>query len=234
MGLLASTPAEARRLPSSEASDLFERVRELVKKNNLPQAQAALEKELLKFPAVDSQDLMKFQLGYFYFTTQQFEKSALTFHEFLQLKSQLEDYGHYYLAQNYLKLGIVNTYNPDRDMEIVNGLYDLLNEYGIDMTTFFRSLSNLQIKGQDNKDKVLIDKEEFVKNISKYSISYQDKVSKSKPKLSCDQISKLLEMQSINPHILSRYGIDSKMLKDQQEKSKDYENLRNSESQNPI
>ncbi len=105
MGLLTPTLSEARRLPSSESGELFERVRESMRKNNLPEAQGLLEKELLKSPVPESQDLMKFQLGYFYFSAQQFEKSALIFHEFLNLKSNLEDYGHYYLAQNYLKLG---------------------------------------------------------------------------------------------------------------------------------
>ncbi len=102
---LSPTPSEARRPSSAESSDLFERVRESVRKNKLSEAQSFLEKELLKSPASESQDLMKFQLAYFYFNGQQFEKSALIFHEFLQLPSKLQDYGHYYLAQNYLKLG---------------------------------------------------------------------------------------------------------------------------------
>ena len=44
MGLLTPTLSEARRLPSSESGELFERVRESMRKNNLPEAQGLLEK----------------------------------------------------------------------------------------------------------------------------------------------------------------------------------------------
>ncbi len=97
--------SEAKRVPNSESGDLFERVRESVQKNDLAEAQSILEKELKKTPTSEAQDLMKFQLAYYYFVSQKYEKSALIFHEFLQMKNKLEDYGRYYLAQNYLKLG---------------------------------------------------------------------------------------------------------------------------------
>ncbi len=135
---LSPTPSEARRLPSSEASDLFERVRESVRKNKFPEAQALLEKELLKSQPSESQDLMKFQLAYFYFNAQQFEKSALIFHEFLQLPSKLEDYGHYYLAQNYLKLG------KDREAEA-------------ELKKIEKMSPNLKLKNESQLDLAMLD-----------------------------------------------------------------------------
>jgi len=134
---------------------------------------------------------------------------------------------------NLVKVGILNTHHLEKDNELIKESYDLLQEYGIDMTTFFRSLSKIIINDEVIKEKgQLLTKEEFVNYVIKYTISYKDKCDKLKPKLSCDQISKLLEMQSTNPHILSRYGIDQSMLNIQQEKSKNYENLCNTSNIN--
>jgi soluble lytic murein transglycosylase len=103
--LLTTTASEARRMPSSESSELFEQIRASLQKNKLKEAQESLEKEIAKPSSADIQDLLKFQLGYIYFQMEKYEKSALAFYEFIQLKSRLEEYGHFYLAQNYLKLG---------------------------------------------------------------------------------------------------------------------------------
>lgn len=138
MALVWPTVSEARRIPSSESNELFERVRESVRKNKFPEAQALLEQELLKSPASESQDLMKFQLAYFYFQAQQFEKSALIFHEFLQLQSKLEDYGHYYLAQNYLKLG------KDREAEV-------------ELKKIEKMSPNLKLKNESQLDLAMLD-----------------------------------------------------------------------------
>jgi soluble lytic murein transglycosylase len=100
-----SSVSEARRMPSSEATDLFEKVRDALKKSNLKQAQEMLEKENTKSPSGEVSDLVKFQLGYVQYLNEQYEKSASTFQTLLQAKTKLSDYAYFYLAQSYLKLG---------------------------------------------------------------------------------------------------------------------------------
>lgn len=97
--------SEARRFPSSEASDLFEKVRAEIKDENLKKAQEILEKEISKSPQGEASDLVRFQLAYTHYLRGQYEKSVVAFQDFLKIKSKLEDYGNFYLAQSYLKIG---------------------------------------------------------------------------------------------------------------------------------
>lgn len=97
--------AEARRRPATEGSEIFESVRESMTESNLGEAQKVLEKEISKAVSSPIKDLILFKLGYVYFLQGQHDKSLSTLKSFLELKSKLQDYGHYYLAKNYLKLG---------------------------------------------------------------------------------------------------------------------------------
>lgn len=103
--LLLPSVSEARRLTASEASDLFEKVRKAIQEDGPHEAQEILEKEAANAEPGSVTDLVKFQLGYIYFLAGDYEKSLTQFSEFVQMKSKLQDYGYFYLAQNYLKLG---------------------------------------------------------------------------------------------------------------------------------
>src|SRR4051812_24715176 len=102
--LILPSISEARRLSASEASDLFEKVRTAIQEDGPHEAQEILEKEAANAEPGSVTDLVKFQLAYIYYLAGDYEKSVSQFNEFLQMKSKLQDYGYFYLAQNYLKL----------------------------------------------------------------------------------------------------------------------------------
>ena len=91
----------------------------------------------------------------------------------------------YYIHINCQKLGI-NYMKTDKDL--IDELYNLLNDFGFDLTLIFRKLCDI--------DKSNESKNVFVESMIKYSLPMNLLMEKKKPNISNQNLGILLDLKS--------------------------------------
>ena len=94
-------------------------------------------------------------------------------------------YSFYYLL-NCHKLGI--NYNSEEDKILVDELYNLYNDFGFDLTLFFRNLSNINQSTESVS--------EFTEKAIKYSLNYQLLIQKKRPTVNENSLQTLLDIKN--------------------------------------
>jgi uncharacterized protein YdiU (UPF0061 family) len=97
-------------------------------------------------------------------------------------------YESFYYLLNCHKLGI--NYSKEEDKKLIDELYSLYNDFGFDLTLFFRYLADVN----DNCESV----NNFSDKILKYSLPFLLIVQKKRPTVSESTIKKLLEIKDSN------------------------------------
>lgn len=98
-------------------------------------------------------------------------------------------YNYYYYLLNLNKLGFLATRDISKeDKEFVDRLYTLLEEFGFDLTVFFRNLSNVSTVTST------IDK--FIETAIRYSMPFSVKLDKIKPDMDMAMLKKLDELKN--------------------------------------
>lgn len=92
----------------------------------------------------------------------------------------------YYKQLIAFKLGLFEA--TEEVNVLINDLFDLLEDFGFDISMFFRSLGNLDIKAYKKPD------ESLVNYMLKNSFSYSEKTKKLKPQIGEGSIETLMSM----------------------------------------
>jgi uncharacterized protein YdiU (UPF0061 family) len=90
----------------------------------------------------------------------------------------------YYLVNSH-KIGI--NYNSEVDKKLIDELYNLLNDFGFDLSLFFRYLSDVN----DSNESINI----FSEKVVKYSLAYSLLVQKKRPTVNENNLNTLLELK---------------------------------------
>jgi uncharacterized protein YdiU (UPF0061 family) len=119
------------------------------------------------------------------------------------------------------RLGFI--FLTDEVKVLINDLNDLLQDFGFDYTFFMRKFSNLLASVFSNflSDKKL-NYDDEIKDVIEYSLSYQNKVKKIKPKLEHKAIESLRSLAKENPMMLYGIGVDPKFVEFQGKLSDNY------------
>lgn len=133
---------------------------------------------------------------------------------------------------NSKKLGLFLTFDVEDDKNLIDSLYSLMEDFGFDLTLFFRYLANVDI---DLEIVSLTDitTSIFVEKMIKYSLNYSIKTKKIKPSINETSINQLKELRDLNPMLLYTYGLDPEFVETQVMKKENFdrfkENYPNSE-----
>ena len=95
-------------------------------------------------------------------------------------------YESFYYLLNCHKLGI--NYSNEEDKKLIDELYSLFNDFGFDLTLFFRYLSDVN----DTNESI----NNFSEKILKYSLPYLFLVQKKRPTVNETTIKKLIEIKN--------------------------------------
>lgn len=109
---------------------------------------------------------------------------------------------------------------------LINDLTELLQDFGFDFTLFMRRLNSIysdtiSVKDicdklfnekTENKNKNLFDNNDHIKDMIVFSLNYQNKLKKIKPKLEAKAIETLRKIAVENPSMLYGIGVDPKFV----------------------
>jgi uncharacterized protein YdiU (UPF0061 family) len=93
-------------------------------------------------------------------------------------------YEAFYYLLNQRKLGLFSQH--DHDKALIDELYSIINDFGFDLTLFFRNLS--EVHDESSCDA-------FIEKIKNYSLPFSIKLQKTKPQMSEDTIKTLLNLK---------------------------------------
>jgi serine/tyrosine/threonine adenylyltransferase len=142
-----------------------------------------------------------------------------------ELKAILESsydkaFKEYFYLLNSQKLGLMFSYNNEKDdKELIDLAYKMMEEFGFDFTLFFRYLSNIKLTSDDEKQ---ISCNNFIEKMKKYSLSYDLKTRKMKPKMNPNAIKSLNDLKEVNSDVLFSYGLDPEYIDVEMKKNEEF------------
>ena len=93
------------------------------------------------------------------------------------------------------KLGLFLKDSKEIDIKLIDGLFALLDEFGFDMTTFLRNITNIKLDENLKENEGISDNDlDFVEVICKFSMNFEFLEEKNKPKLDTKIMLKLYEI----------------------------------------
>ena len=104
------------------------------------------------------------------------------------------------------------------DKYIIDELFKILDDLGVDLTLFFRNLP-LVLQGEEKQN-------DFINKMLRYSLSLYLKIEKTKPKMNESTLQSLKAIKETNPMILYSYGIDPEFVEGEIKKSQKYNQLK--------
>lgn len=98
-------------------------------------------------------------------------------------------YDSFYYLLNSHKLGI--NYNSEEDKRLIDEMYKLFNDFGFDMTLFFRNLSDVDYNTSESISN-------FIEKVIKYSLPYPIITQKKRPTINENNLATLKQLKSSN------------------------------------
>lgn len=135
-------------------------------------------------------------------------------------------YQNFYYFLNAKKIGLFLSGSNEiisKDQKLIDDLYNLLDDFGYDLTLFFRNLAQI-----DDTEQSL---DNFVKKMSDYSTPFKIKLQKIKPTMNTNLLNTLKAIKEKNPFVLYNYGLDPDSVQNEIDRAEKYTEFKNNYSE---